>query len=446
MKTDDLVVRHNMCPDLGRRYIVKVGSLALLGLLNLPDFLRLESTLAAAELSGERNDAKAQACILIWLEGGPSHTDMWDPTPESSFKPISTNVAGIQISELLPGLSKHMDKLSIIRSLHTEEGDHTPAMHYAMTAHRPNAAMRFPSLGSIIAKETGIRQNVPPHVFALELDREPQVVGQFTSGFIGAEYDPMVLSDLNDKPELSLPKSVTVERMSDRRALLKVVDEVYRQKVEAAEHVMMDKFTEQAMKMVLTPSVKEAFDLSQESEKTKQAYGKNRVGQSMLLARRLVERGSRFVTAAGYKTYGWDTHSDNDKALRDKLVPPFDQGFSALLEDLRQRGLLESTVVIVMGEFGRSLKNPTGGRDHWPQCWSMVMGGGGIRGGQVIGASEGKGMYVANRLVTLGDAYATIYKAFGIDWEKEYMSPIGRPVKIANSIGDVTGKPIIGLV
>jgi uncharacterized protein (DUF1501 family) len=199
------------------------------------------------------------------------------------------------------------------------------------------------------------------------------------------------------------------------------------------------------MKMVLTPSVKEAFDLSKESDKTKEAYGQTRIGQSMLLARRLVERGSRFVTAAGYKAGEWDTHSDNDKAMREKLAPPLDQGLSALLEDLKQRGLLESTVVVVMGEFGRGLKNHTRGRDHWPQCWSVAIGGGGIRGGQVIGASDAQGMYVADRMVTLGDVYATIYRAFGIDWEKTYMSPIGRPVKIANSIDDKSGEPILEL-
>ena len=252
MKTHDLARWHGLGSDLGRRYFLKVGSLGLLG-INLPDFLRLQSRLAAAEVGRDQRKAKAEACILIWLEGGPSHTDTWDPKPESSFRPISTNVPGIQISELLPRVSKHMDKLSIIRSLHTEESDHTPAIHYAATAHRPNAAMRFPSLGSIISKEMGMRNHVPSHVFELELEREPQVLGQFNSAFIGAEYDPMVLRDLSDKPELSLPKSITADRVAERRALLKVVDETYREKVETAAHAKMDIFTEQAMKMVLTP-------------------------------------------------------------------------------------------------------------------------------------------------------------------------------------------------
>ena len=190
MMTPNVSRRYGLGPDFGRRYVLKLGSLGLLGMINLPDFLRLQNTLAAAEAGPGRSAAKAQACILIWLEGGPSHTDTWDPKPESSFKPIPTNVSGIQISELLPRVSKQMDKLAIIRSLHTEEADHTPAIHYAATGHRPNAAMRFPSLGSIIAKEMGMRNNVPSHVFELELEREPQVIGQFNSAFIGAEYDP----------------------------------------------------------------------------------------------------------------------------------------------------------------------------------------------------------------------------------------------------------------
>ena len=170
------------------------------------------------------------------------------------------------------------------------------------------------------------------------------------------------------------------------------------------------------------------------------------ISSERLLARRLVEAGSRFATAAGYKA-SWDTHSNNDKSLRDKLVPPLDQALSTLLEDLDQRGLLELTIVIAMGEFGRTPHiNPKNGRDHWPDCWSLVLGGGGIQSGQVIGASDERGAYVAERMVTMGDVFATIYKAFGIDWTKTYMHPIGRPIKIANSIDDKTSIPIQELV
>jgi uncharacterized protein (DUF1501 family) len=188
-----------------------------------------------------------------------------------------------------------------------------------------------------------------------------------------------------------------------------------------------------------------------EPEKIKDFYGRNTLGQSALLARRLVEAGSRFVTVVDMKRVDtgldWDTHSDNDKRHRDSLVPLMDHTLAALVQDLDQRGLLSSTIVIAMGEFGRTADvNPNGGRDHWCHCWSLCLGGGGIRGGQIIGASDARGAYVADRLTTIGDVFATIYKAMGIDWRKEYMHPTGRPLKIANSINDMTGGPISGLI
>ncbi len=430
-------------PGLGRRDFLRVGSLTYLG-IGLRDLLGLESLMAA---QGVSPNGKAQSCIMLWLEGGPSQVDTWDPKPNSSFKPISTNVPGIQISELLPRVSKHMDKLSIVRSMHTEETNHAGATIYALTGHRPSVAMKFPSLGSILSKERAIRNEIPPYVVTRELD----LLQYFRSGFLGADYDPMVVHDPSRKdfevPDLSIPKSVSVEQIEERRSALMLVDSLYRQKVKEVEYTKMDRFTDAAWRMILSPNVREAFDLSKEPEKVKDAYGRHPFGQSVLLARRLVEAGARFVTAAGYKTIEWDTHGDNDKGHRDKLCPSFDQAFSTLLEDLAQRGLLESTVVIAMGEFGRTPHiNPKAGRDHWPQCWSLVLGGGGIQGGHVIGASDFEGGYVEERMITMGDIYATIYKAFGIDWEKTYMTPIGRPVKIANSIDDKTGVPIKELV
>ena len=201
-----------------------------------------------------------------------------------------------------------------------------------------------------------------------------------------------------------------------------------------------------ALAMILTLEVRQAFDLSQEPDGVRDAYGRNSFGQSLLLARRLVEAGSRFITAAGHEFNRWDAHSDNDDRHR-RMTAGLDGSLPVLLEDLDQRGLLESTLVVVMGEFGRTAElNTKDGRDHWPHCWSMALGGGGIRGGQVVGASDERGAYVAEREVTLGDLFATIYKAFGIDWHKEYMTPVGRPVKIANSIDDMTGEPLPELI
>jgi uncharacterized protein (DUF1501 family) len=396
---------------LRRRDFLRVGSLSLLG-CSLTQYLQLRTLMAGTK----EKKSKAQACILLWLEGGPSHVDTWDPKANSNFKPIATNVAGIQISELLPQVAKQMDKLSIVRSMHTEEDNHPQGTYYALTGHRPNPAMQFPSFGSIISKETGPRNNVPPYVLTPQWDKEKQ-------------YE------------------ISLDRIQDRRSFLKIWDSFHRQKVEIAEYASMDTFTEQALNMILSPAVRDAFDLSKESDKTKETYGRDSFGQSVLLARRLVEAGSRFVTAAGFPFNAWDSHGENDKNHRDKLVPVLDRGLSTLLEDLKQRGLLESTVVIAMGEFGRTPHlNPNFGRDHWPHCWSLVLGGGGIQGGQVIGASDERGGYVAEQMTTMGDVFATIYKAFGIDWEKTYMSPIGRPIKIANSIEDKTGSPIAALV
>ena len=428
--------------SLGRRDFLRVGSLPFLG-ISLSQYLRLTTLMAAG-------NAKAQSCILLWLTGGVSQVDTWDPKPNSGFKPISTNVPGIQISELLPRVARHMDKLAIIRSMHTEEIDHPEATHYVLTGHKQNPAMQFPSLGSILAKEMGSRGAVPAYV-KVPKDKHPMVDDYFKAAFLGAEYNPMLTPDPGAKDfqiaDLSLPKALTVERIEDRRSFLQVVDRMYREKHGIAERTNLDVFTDQALKMILSPAVKKAFDLSQEPEKTREAYGRHPFGQSVLMARRLVEAGCRLVTAAGYDFQVWDTHGENDKRLRDDLVSPLDRALSALLEDLSQRGLLESTVVIAMSEFGRTPHiNPKNGRDHWPYCWSLVLGGGGIRGGQVVGSSDERGAQVADRMVTVGDVFATIYKAFGIDWEKMYMTPIGRPLKIANSIGDKTGEPIQELV
>jgi len=434
--------------NLDRRDFLRVGSLSFLG-IGLRQWMQLSELMAANNATG---NAKAEACILLWLEGGPSHIDTWDPKTNSTFKPISTNVPGIQISELLPRIARKMDKLSVIRSVHTEEVDHATGSYYALTGHRPNAAMTFPSLGSIIAKEKGARNDVPAHVLEPKWDMEGNVYhGFFGSAFLGTEYDPMVLPDPSKKdfvvPDLSLPKTLTVDRVRERLTFQKEVDRLYRQKMELAEYGNLDTVTERALQTILSPTVKKAFDLSKESDKTKEAYGTHGFGQSVLLARRMVEAGSRFVTAAGFEFNEWDTHGNSDKRHRDQLTPKLDQTLSTLLEDLEQRGLLKSTIVLVMGEFGRTPNlNPSGGRDHYPACWSLAVGGGGVRGGQIVGASDERGAQVASRMVTMGDLFATLYKAFGIDWTKEYMTPIGRPIKIANAVGDVTGTPISELV
>ena len=430
---------------LQRRAFLRVGSLSVLG-ISLSQYLRAG---AAFKAKGVRPGGKAQACILVWLEGGPSQVDTWDPKSNSNFNPIPTNVDGIQVSELLPRTARHMDKLAVIRSMRSEENNHPEATYEALTGHRPTAAMKFPSLGSIITYEKGQRGQIPPHLL-LPAWTGTRYEEYFKGAFLGSEYDAMVLPDPNRQDfqiqDLVLPKSLTPQRLENRRSLQRIVEEIYRRKVHLAEHASMDQFTSEALAMILTPEVRQAFDLSQEPDRVRDAYGRNSFGQSLLLARRLVEAGSRFITAAGHEFNRWDAHQDNDERHR-KMTAGLDGSLPVLLEDLDQRGLLESTLVVVMGEFGRTAElNTKYGRDHWPHCWSMALGGGGIRGGQVVGASDDRGAYVVEREVTLGDLFATIFKAFGIDWHKEYMTPVGRPVKIANSIDDITGEPLAELI
>ena len=432
----------NRHPNTGRRDFLKAGSLGFLG-MHLSQFLRAASTSGA--------NGKAQSCILLWLEGGPSQVDTWDPKPSSAFKPISTNVPGIQISELLPKTAKRMDKLSIVRSMHTMGSDHPQGSHYALTGHEVNPAMHFPSIGSVIAKETGQRNGIPAHVLVPQWEKNRQYEEYFRSGFLGPNVDPMAIPDPSKAgfqvADLSLPKSVSGQTVESRQSFLKVVDSHYRAAYKGAEHANMDGFTAEAWKMLLNPAVQNAFDLSKEPEKLKEAYGKDAFGQSALLARRLVESGSRFVTAAGFHSNSWDTHAKNDEGHRDRLCPVLDRTLAALLDDLESHGLLGSTVVLAMGEFGRTpFVNPDLGRDHWPTSWSLALGGGGIRGGQVVGSTDETGAKLTSSATSIGDVFATIYKAFGIDWTKEYDTPIGRPIKIANSLDDQTGAPIAELL
>ena len=443
---------HCQQASLARRDFLRAGTLSFLG-IGLSDFLRLGSTQAFAATTGALPPGKAKAVILLWLEGGVSHLDTFDVKANSGFKPVSTNAPGVQISEILPQIARHMDKLSIVRSMRTQERNHPQGTVETLTGHRPNPALQFPSFGSIVSKELGPRENMPPFVVVpmpAEKDFFSYQAG-FQAAFIGSEYDGMILPDPS-RPDfhladLSLPKSVSAEAIEDGRTMVKIIDQAFREKEEIAEFSKMDSFEEQALRMLLDPHVKEAFDLSKESNKTKDRYGRHRVGQSVLLARRLVEAGCRFVTAAGYKHGQWDTHGDNEHLLKTELAPLLDRSLSALMEDLDQRGLLESTVVIACGEFGRTpVINPKGGRDHWPDCWSLVVGGGGIRGGCIVGASDKDGAYVAERPVSVGDLYATVYKAMGIDWTKTYMSPIARPVYLANGFNDTAGTPLKELI
>ena len=338
---------HNRNCTLGsRRSFVRAGSLSFLG-LTLADYLRFSATSALAS----ETRPKAGAVILLWLEGGVSQLDTWDVKANSGFSTIPTNAPGVRISEILPQMSQHMDKMSIIRSVKSFERNHPQGTIETQTGHRPNPAMKFPSLGSIVSRELGGQNDLPPYVVVPTPSENDffNYEEAYKGAFLGPQYDSMILPDPSQPdfvvPDLSLPKSITQETIEDRRAMLSIVDKHYRSREHNARFTKMDEFREAALRMILSPDVKKAFDLSQESEQTRDRYGRDRVGQSVLLARRLVEAGCRFVTAAGYKHGEWDTHGENEKKLKEKLAPRLDQSLSALLEDLQQRGLLESTVV-----------------------------------------------------------------------------------------------------
>ena len=429
----------------GRRCFIRVGALSYLG-LGLSDSLRVTRSIAAEDPDGvPRGAAPAKSCILVWLHGGQSQLDSWDVKGNSGFKPIATNVSGIQVSDLQPRIARHMDKLSIIRSMTSPCPDHPGGTYYAFTGHLNSTTTRFPSVGSIISKELGRRGELPPYV-ATGRGR----LNCRSAGFVGPQFEPFLIPNPGAKgfqvADLQIPQGISADILRLRRAFLKLVDERYRAVASSTAFSEVDTYDELALKMILSPAVRKAFDLDQESAKTREAYGSLRVGQGLLLARRLVEAGCRFVTIDGYNSStggDWDTHFKNDSDLRDRLAPPFDRALSALLEDLERRGLLESTIVLAMGEFGRTPNiNPGAGRDHWPNCWSLALGGGGIQGGRVVGASDDRGAYVAERPVTIGDLFATLYKALGIDWTKTYLGPGNRPVYIANSKDNTLGQPV----
>lgn len=429
---------------LGRRDFLRVGALSYLG-LGLSEYFQLSSLMP----SETRKKAPAQSCILIWMHGGQSHLDTWDVKGNSGFRPISTNVPGIQISELLPRVSKHMDKLSIIRSMKNESNGHFEGRYYALTGHLPSTKMSFPSVSSIIAKELDTLTDIPAYVTTSQ-----DQLNCRAAGFVAPQFEPLSIPAPRKKAfkgaDLTLPGEIPVEALQARRSFLDLMDERYRQLQRTAELVTVDAFDERALNLITSSAVTRAFDLSQESIKTKEAYGPGRFGQGTLLARRLVEAGCRFVTIDGWNketNQDWDTHYRNNYYLKEELVPPLDRALSTLLVDLDERGLFDSTIVLVMGEFGRTPHINSGrGRDHWGHCWSLVLGGGGVKGGQIVGASDEKGAYVAERLITIGDLFATIYRALGINWTKTYTGSGCNPIHIANSIGDKQGKPVHELV
>jgi hypothetical protein len=424
-------VRH--CDGMARREFLRVGSLAVGG-LTLPSLLHADSA---------RPTARAKSAIILFLSGGPSHLDMWDLKPEApeeirgTFRPIDTRVPGIRISEHLPRMAQIADKYVILRSMRHGTGNHPSGAYWMMTGSpiaRPAAqAVSMsredrPHPGSALAKLLPNTPRVPPFVMVPEAISPvgPERPGQH-AGFLGAAYDPYrVNSDPSRdtySPGALLPhREVTSPRLDDRRTLLAQVSSHARHLEQTAMAQVLDPYYTRAFDLIGSPQAQRAFDIAAEPRRVRERYGPHIFGQSTLLARRLVEAGVRLVQVNwvrhdnGPGGQGYDSHRDHLNWARTELLPPTDAAFASLVEDLHERGLLDETLVIMMGEFGRTPRfNAAGGRDHWPNCFSVVLAGGGIRGGQVHGASDRIGAYPTTSPVSPQDLIATLYDHLGVD-------------------------------
>ena len=398
--------------------------------------------LAAA--AGDAAAKRGKSCILLWMQGGPSQMDTFDLKPGhangGSFKEIATAVPGVRISEHLPLLAKEMKDLAIIRSLSTKEADHNLATQQMLTGYQTrSAAVRYPSLGSLLSKELGNPDSDLPNYVSLAPLR---MTG---AGFLGPSYAPLSVSGASDDPaaranltlEDLVPRGRDPQTMEGQFQVLKFMEQEFAKEIESESVKAHRASYLKAMRMVQTQA-RQAFQLEDEKPELRDAYGRNRFGQGCLLARRLVERGVAFIEVAlsanPGSPAGWDTHVDNFNQVK-ALSQVLDPAWATLLKDLRERGLLESTLVVWMGEFGRTPKITNGGRDHFPLAWSVALGGGGIRGGQTIGSTTADGQEVKDRRVSLADWYATICSALGIDPAKENISPEGRPISIVDHSG-----------
>lgn len=433
---------------ISRRAFLRLSA-AGLGLGSLSHWLPALADQAAT------NPQRIRSCILLWMPGGPSQIDTFDPKPGHAnggeFRPIETSVPGIQISEHLPGLAQQMEHMAVVRSMQTKEGDHGRATYHLRTGYRPQGPVQYPTLGSLISHERGQVTDLPNYISVLpNTFLSPAAFGP---GFLGPQHAPLVVGadrapqrNLNGDAQnnefgpplavrnIALPIGVDLKQAEARLDLLKFFEGEFTAQRPGLPTDSHRAAYSQAVRMMQSEAM-QAFELDQEPAELREAYGKNRFGQGCLLARRLVERGVPFVEVAlggpdGGAGIGWDTHQNNFEAIKN-LSGTLDPGWSTLLTDLKDRGLLDSTLVVWMGEFGRTPAiNNNSGRDHFPNAWSTVLCGGGIRGGQVYGATNESGMEVAENPVAVNRLMATVCSALGLDPARQNMSNIGRPIRL----------------
>lgn len=456
--------RQQTCQTLTRRAFLQAGGSSVLG-LTLADLLRWQSQ-ASTPMSGS-----AKSVLLLWLWGGPAHLDTWDPKPgaplefRGPFSPIATKVLGIRITELFPKLAQVADTFSIIRSLHTSSNDHGIAGTIGLTGSAAGGlnlggqalpGTPRPATGSVVARVRGFRLDsrkghdslyLPPFmVVGGRLHQGKKAIIGEGGGSLGALYDPFRLeydpSAGFQIPALQLPPDLTPDRLGDRQQLWQALDGLNQQTESLYAAKALDEYRAQAFAMLTSPAARKVFDLSQESPELVDRYGRTRFGQSCLLGRRLVEHGVPFVQInwsdhveaeedAG--DGGWDHHYRNFQIMQDRQAPWLDQALSTLLLDLRDRGLLDQTLVLVLGEFGRTPKiNDKAGREHWEHCYSALLAGGGIRGGRVVGASDARGEHPHDHPATPADVLATVHHCVGITSEQAAtigLTPNGKAIE-----------------
>ena len=465
----NLAGHSSACPGfltshISRRHLLKVGGLGMLG-LTLPGLLRGEDVAKGPK-------ARAKSVIFLFQYGGPSHVDMFDMKPDAPsayrgpHKPISSVVPGIQVSDHLPRTGRIMDKVTLIRSVYHNMKNHNSAGYYALTGHAPpsddqrlrDSLDLFPAYGSVVDKLAPVEADLPTFVAYPHVIADGSITPGQHASFLGKRHDPLlILQDPNSPnfslPELSLPSDLPIERLAQRRELQKIIDRQSRLLEYSAEAQGLDAYYQKAIAMLDSPRLRKAFDLSAESEQVRDAYGRTTYGQGCLLARRLVEAGVKIVTVyfsnsiGGQSTMdgGWDTHGFNNTRMFPIIekyhLPITEQTLPTLLDDLDDRGLLEDTLVVWMGEFGRTPRvNGNISRDHWPQCYTALFAGGGVKRGFVYGASDKTGSYPADNPVRPDDLAATIFHLLGIDPHTEVYGIGNRPLLISD------GKPITGII
>ena len=416
-------------------------------------------TLAA---DAAHNPQRKRACILLWMSGGPSQMDTFDLKPGHAnggpYKPIATSVPGIQISEHLPQIAKQMDRMVLVRSMSTKEGDHGRATFLLRTGYLPQGPITYPPLGALVAHQLATDELDLPSFVSVAPNRFLSPAA-FTSGFLGPQFAPLVVGEggLPAAPnanvdytealkvqDLAPVAGITNDQVNARLDILRKLEGDFVRERPIGPALVHQTAYERAVRLMRSPAAK-AFNLEEEPDALRDAYGRSGFGQGCMLARRLVERGVPFVEvtlSTDGDALGWDTHQGNFDRVK-RLSGVLDPAFATLMTDLKQRGLLDSTTIVWMGEFGRTPKiNPNRGRDHFPNAWSTVIAGGGLKGGQVVGKTSPDGMSVAERAVSVPDFLATVCLALGIDYKKSNNSNVGRPIRIV----DKAAKPVTEVI